>query len=440
MKIQRDMLKRLKVWKEASDRKPLIVRGVRQCGKTWLLKEFGEQCFDDTAYFNFERQAGLASLFDGDIDTDRILMDLGVLAGKNLTPESLIIFDEIQASPQALNSLKYFCEEKRDYAVVAAGSLLGITLSAQVGFPVGKVNFIDLTPCSFSEYLNAAEPKLAEYCNGISDLSPIPEIFSQKLEKHLRTYVALGGMPEVLNTFFETKDLTKAEAVQDDILQSYELDFSKHAPHRDIPKLLLLWQSIPVQLARENAKFMYGEVKTGARARDLEDALRWLEESGLIEKIKLLKQPAIPMLGYEDRRSFKVYLADTGVLRKLSQVPLSAVMLNSDLFKEYKGRLIENYVQQQLTAMGISPLHYWTSGNTAEVDYIIQTEDMIIPVEVKSGLNVKSRSLKVYRDKYSPEVAVRFSLQNLKYDNGLLNIPLYLIDYLPRFLQLIKHL
>ena len=439
MRIERQKMNELIAWQNSSRRKPLIVRGVRQCGKTWLLKEFGRLHFKDTAYFNFERQRNLASLFTGTIDPERILMELGALAGKALKPQTtLIIFDEIQTSPEALNALKYFCEEKSEYAIAAAGSLLGVTLSAQVGFPVGKVNFMELTPCSFAEYLTAAEPTLADYCNQVAALSPLPEAFTQRLEKHLRNYLAFGGMPEVLTTFIETTDISQAEAVQQEILQSYELDFSKHAPVRDIPKLFLLWNSIPDQLARENAKFMYGEVKSGARAKDLEDALRWLLEAGLIHRINRLEQPVIPLTAYEDRRNFKLYLADTGILRKMAQVPVAAVLLNKDVFGEFKGRLVENYVQQHLYAMGINPVHYWTSGNTAEVDFIIQSDELVLPVEVKSGLNVRSHSMQVYRSKYNPKVAIRFSMQNLKYDNGLLNIPLYLIDQLPRLLKIIS--
>lgn len=439
MRIERKKMDELIAWKDSSRRKPLIVRGVRQCGKTWLLKEFGRLHFKETAYFNFERQRDLSSLFTGTIDPERIIMELGALSGKTLKPQqTLIIFDEIQNSPEALNSLKYFCEEKSEYAIVAAGSLLGVTLSAQAGFPVGKVNFMELTPCTFSEYLTAADPALAGYCNQIAVLSPLPEAFTRRLEKHLRDYLGWGGMPEVLTTFMETADISKTEAVQQDILQSYELDFSKHAPDSDIPKLFLLWNSIPAQLARENAKFMYGEVKSGARAKDLEDALRWLLEAGLIHRINRLEQPAIPVTAYEDRRNFKIYLADTGILRKMAQVPVSAVLLNKDIFGEFKGRLVENYVQQQLAAMGINPIHYWTSGNTAEVDFVIQIDELVLPVEVKSGLNVRSHSMQVYRGKYNPKVAIRFSMQNLKYDNGLLNIPLYLSDQLPRLLKIIS--
>lgn len=439
MRIERKKMDELIAWKKSSRRKPLIVRGVRQCGKTWLLKEFGLLHFKETAYFNFERQRDLSSLFTGTIDPERIIMELGALCGKTLKPQqTLIIFDEIQNSPEALNSLKYFCEEKSEYAIVAAGSLLGVTLSAQIGFPVGKVNFMELTPCTFAEYLAAADPALSGYCNQIAVLSPLPEAFTRRLEKHLRDYLAWGGMPEVLTTFMETADISKTEAVQQEILQSYELDFSKHAPGSDIPKLFLLWNSIPAQLARANAKFMYGEVKSGARAKDLEDALRWLLEAGLIHRINRLEQPVIPVTAYEDRRKFKIYLADTGILRKMAQIPVSAVLLNKDIFGEFKGRLVENYVQQQLASMGVNPIHYWTSGNTAEVDFVIQLDELILPVEVKSGLNVRSHSMQVYRGKYTPKVAVRFSMQNLKHDNGLLNVPLYLIDQLPGFIKIIS--
>jgi len=433
--IERNLMSQLLAWKNDSERKPLILRGIRQCGKTWLLQEFGKRHFQNIAYFNFERNDRLHSVFSKDIDPARILMDLSVLARMKIEPQStLIIFDEIQASPQALNSLKYFCEEKPEYAIAAAGSLLGITLSAQVGFPVGKVNFLELFPCSFDEYLKAAAPQLEEYARSVKKVEGLSLAVADEFEKHLRTYLTLGGMPEVLNSFLEHQDIQKAEKIQDAIINAYELDFSKHAPTPDIAKLFLLWKSIPLQLARENAKFIYGEVKPGARAKDLEDALRWLTEAGLVRKINRIEKPDIPLAAYEDRKSFKLYLADTGLLRRLADIPAESVILNQDIFSEYKGRLVENFVQQHLTAMGKKNLFYWTSGNTAEVDFVMQEQTGIIPVEVKSGLNVRARSLKVYREKYTPAYALRFSMQNLRADNGLINIPLYLLPCYTKFL------
>ena len=427
--IERKMMEQLAAWKRAKGRKPLILRGVRQCGKTWLLQEFGRRFFHNTAYFNFERGERLHSVFERDLAPGRILMELALLARTKTEPQTtLIVFDEIQTSPRALNSLKYFCEEKPEYAVVAAGSLLGIALSAQSGFPVGKVNFLELYPCSFDEYLAAADPQLAGYADSIRPPEPLSAAIADEFEKHLRRYLTLGGMPEVLNTFIAEENIPAAEKVQDEILRSYELDFSKHAPTPDIAKLFLLWKSIPLQLARENAKFIYGEVKSGARARDLEDALRWLIEAGLVNKVSRIEKPAVPPAAYEDRRSFKLYLADTGLLRRLAGIPADSVILDQDIFREYRGRLAENYVQQQLTALGRKPLYYWTSGNTAEVDFIMQEKTRIVPIEVKSGMNVRARSLKVYRETYRPECALRFSMQNLRMDDGLLNIPLYLLS------------
>jgi len=433
--IERNLMKKLADWKQSGTRKPLILRGVRQCGKTWLLQEFGKRCFQNVAYFNFERNERLFSVFEKDISPSRILLELGLLAGMKIEPEkTLIIFDEIQASPRALNSLKYFCEEKPEYVIASAGSLLGVTLSAQAGFPVGKVNFLELDPCSFDEYLAAAAPQLAEYVNSIQKAEPLSLAVADEFDKHFRLYLVLGGMPEVLNSFISSQDIEAAEKIQDEIIKSYELDFSKHAPKPDIVKLFLLWKSIPLQLARENAKFMYGEVKSGARARDLEDALRWLQETGLVNKISRIEKPDIPLTAYEDRRSFKLYLSDTGLLRRLADIPAGSIIMNQNIFSEYRGRLVENYVQQQLTAVGKKKLFYWTSGNTAEVDFIMQEKTNIVPIEVKSGLNVRSRSLKVYRETYHPEFALRFSMQNLRMDDGLINIPLYLLPYYAKFL------
>lgn len=426
--IERFILKDLVAWQRSPYRKPLILRGVRQCGKTWILNEFGKRYFENTAYFNFERQNLLGEVFSGELAPKRILFELGTLARQKIIPgKTLIIFDEIQACPRALTALKYFCEETPEYHITAAGSLLGIALTAPDGFPVGKVNFLELAPCSFAEYLQAADSSLFEYTNSIVLPEPIPGIFEERLSKYLNEYMTIGGMPAVVDSYLTDHDINQSENIQEEILKTYELDFSKHAPIKDIPKLFLLWQSIPQQLAHENARFIYGEVKNGARAKDLEDALRWLERANLIHRITRIEKPEIPLIAYEDRKSFKLYLADVGLLRKLAQIPASSILVNPDIFREYRGRLAENFVLQQLSALGVSPIHYWTSGNMAEVDFVIQDNADVLPVEVKSGLNVKAKSLKVYREKYTPPQALRFSMQNLKLDNGLLNIPLYLI-------------
>lgn len=433
--IKRNLMDKLAAWKGKRSRKPLILRGIRQCGKTWLLQEFGRLHFENVAYFNIERSERAQAVFKGDLDPKRILMELGALGNVRIEPQkTLIIFDEIQQSSRALNSLKYFCEEMPEYAIVAAGSLLGVILSRPDGFPVGKVSFLDLFPCTFMEYLTRVNEQLAEYCSKIDKAEPVSDAITSELEKHFRNYLVIGGMPDAIETFIETNDMQAVGEKQDDILSSYELDFSKHAPTFEIPRLFLLWKSIPLQLARENAKFIYGEVKSGSRARDLEDSLRWLIDTGLINKVSRIEQPHIPLAAYEDRKSFKLYVGDTGLLCRKAEVSVSDVLLNPNIFGEFKGRLVENYVQQQLMAMGHKSLFYWTSGNTAEIDFVIKHENMVLPVEVKSGTNVRSRSLKVYREKYKPELALRFSLQNLKRKDGLLNVPLYLIEHYQRFI------
>ena len=435
MKIERDLMVRLTEWQASPYRKPLILKGVRQCGKTWLLQEFGRRFFEDVAYFNFETQKKARTLFDGDIEPKQILLQLGVFREKQILPQkTLIIFDEIQACPAALNALKYFCEQAHEYAIVSAGSLLGVALASQEGFPVGKVSFLELMPCSFKEYLRAVAPMLADFCATLK-LGPVSEALTGKLEQRLREYLVLGGMPAVLSRFIETQDLFAADEVLQDVVTAYELDFSKHAPARDIPKLFLIWKSIPEQLAREHAKFMYGEVRPGARAKDLEDALRWLQEAGLVCKVNNVTTPHVPLSAYEDRRCFKLYMSDLGVLRKLAKLPLSVIINASDVFGEFKGRLIENFVLLQLKCAGFDPICYWTSQATAEVDFLVQDATGIIPIEVKSGLSRTSRSLRAYRDKYRPELSVRASLLNLRLDAGLLNLPLYLINEFPRLIK-----
>ncbi len=351
---------------------------------------------------------------------------------------SLIIFDEIQESPEALNGLKYFCEQTPDDHVATGGSLLGITLSSQKSFPVGKVNFLDLHPLSFSEFLSAQDVEMNEYIGRVSSISRLPEVIAERLERHFRDYLIIGGMPEVVASWVSTKDYQESEAVQKEILQSYELDFAKHAPKADVPKLFLLWKSIPGQLARENGKFVYGEVKSGARARDLEDALRWLNEAGLVYRVNRIERPGIPPSAYMNSKFFKLYLADTGLLRQMAQVPAATILLEPDIFGEFKGRLAENFVLQELRTIQDLDLFYWTSGNTAELDFVLPYQDDLYPVEVKSGINVKSKSLKLYREKYHPALALRFSMLNLQCDDGLLNIPLYLISQLPLLSRLAR--
>ncbi len=436
MKIERDILKALQEWKNSPCRKPLLLKGVRQCGKSWVLSEFGRRNFTNVVKLNFDRDSRLSSFFEGSYDPKRILNDLSIYTHEEIRPEeTLLIFDEIQTCSRALNSLKYFCEDAPEYAIAAAGSLLGITLARSEGFPVGKVDIMELFPCSFKEYLRAVDEPLANYIETIP-LEPLPDAFAEKLSYYFRTYLALGGMPEVLSTYLDTNNLAAADHVTDSILQSYEADFAKHIPTRDISKLFLIWKSIPVQFAKENRKFLYGEVKSGARARDLEDALEWLMNAALVKKVMMAEVPEMPLLASADRKTFKLYPCDVGILRKLAELPPNVIVQSQDIFSTFKGKLAENYVLEQLSALGITPICYWyNSSGLSEVDFLIQAEGQVIPIEVKSGLSLSAKSLRVFREKYHPNILVRTSMQNLRKDDNLLNIPLYLLSELPRLLH-----
>lgn len=435
MKIERSLFQDLVKWKNSTTRKPLILNGVRQCGKTWLLKEFGARAFDDAVYLNFERDKNLASFFQEAYEPTVILRNLGAYTGRTIAPDrTLLVFDEIQRCPRALNSLKYFCEETPEYAIASAGSLLGLSLSSEEGFPVGKVDYLELTPCTFFEYLRTVNPRISEYVTRLP-LAPIPEAFAEKLGAHLREYLTFGGMPAVLSAFMESRDLEKTEKELAAVISAYESDFSKHIPARDISKLHLIWRSIPVQFARENRKFVYNEVRDGARAKDLEDAMQWLINAAMVIQVRNVENPELPLKAYENRKIFKLYTSDVGILRRLAGLPTGALLNNLDVFSGFKGKLAENFVLQQLHALKFDPVSYWTNATgRAEVDFLIQYDNAVVPVETKSGLNLKAQSLRTYRDKYHPAVSVRTSMNNLRMDDGLLNIPLYLMSEFPRLL------
>lgn len=425
--MQRSIVSDLDRWKSRTDRKPLIVRGVRQCGKTWLLKDWGRKNFSDVAYFNFESAVDLSECFAGDLKPQRILTELGVYNGRKLLPQTtLIILDEIQFCPRALTALKYFYEQTPDYAIACAGSLLGISLAQPQSFPVGKVEFLTLYPLSFEEFLSAqGQGPLLEYLEGQPLGSPLPELFAGQLEGLLKNYYLTGGMPEVVTRWVENHDLEEVERIQDQILGAYELDFAKHAPAADFPKLSLIWKSIPDQLARAPGKFFFGHAKPGARAKDLEDALQWLLSAGMAFRVCRIEKPGIPLSAYSESQFFKLYLSDCGLLRRLAKVPAAAILGEAPLYAEFKGALTENYVLNQLvTTFGEVP-YYWQSGNTAEVDFLLALGNRIVPIEVKSSTNVRSRSLALYRERYQPELAVRLSMRNAKEQDGLLNLPLY---------------
>ncbi len=433
--MKRLIYNKLLEWKNSSNRKPLILKGVRQCGKTWILKEFGNSNYEDVAYFNFEGNEVLQARFDQDLDVNRIIEELSILSHKAIKPEkTLIFFDEIQFCNKALTSLKYFYENAPQYHIVCAGSLLGIALSKPLSFPVGKVDFLELKPMNFYEFLLANnEEELLEYLR--KDTQKVSETFEKKLQNYLNYYYIIGGMPEAVQTWLDTKDIEKVEKVQDTILNSYELDFAKHAPLSDTPKLSLIWDYIPRALSRENSKFIYGHVKQGARAKDLEDALQWLISAGMCYKINRIEKPNIPVSSYVDMQSFKIYMCDVGLLRRKAKLDASIILGdNTDIYKEFKGTLAENYVLLELLSINNDTPFYWTSGNTAEVDFVFQFKDKIIPLEVKSGENLGSRSLTLYRQKYAPELSIKTSLKNVDIQNGIMNIPLYMLWNLKKYI------
>lgn len=439
MQIERDILNDLVQWKDSKYRKPLLLKGVRQCGKSWILKYFGNNFFSDYVEFNFEKHPELVSFFDGPYDVTRILTNLNAYSGHRIVPqETLVIFDEVQLCPRALNSLKYFCEDAPEYSIAAAGSLIGLAVAKEEGFPVGKVDIKEMTPCSFKEYLRVVDPVLAEYVSQIP-LEPLAEAFTVKLSNYFMEYLAVGGMPAVITAFLENHDIWEAEQTLDSVLQAYESDFSKHISPTDIPKLFMIWYSIPSQFAKENRKFIYGEVRKGARAKDLEDALQWLIKASMVNKVELAEIPEIPLTAVADRKTFKLYPSDVGVLRKLAKLSPSVILNSQNIFNDFKGRLVENFVLEQLRAMKYSPVCYWyNSTGKAEVDFLIQDDEIVIPVEAKSGLSLNAKSLKIYKERFNPIIAVRISMKNLHLDDNLLNVPLYLLGELPRLLKIAR--
>lgn len=437
MQIKRSVQKKLSSWKTDPNRKPLVLQGARQVGKTWLLKHFGAAEFENVAYFNFEEQPDLKQFFENTKDIQRIVQNLSLVHGLPILPQkTLIIFDEIQECNEALNTLKYFYENAPEYVVASAGSLLGVAMSKGNSFPVGKVDFLQVNPISFSEFLSADDPQLFAYIESVDRLEPIPDIFFNPLVDKLKKFFICGGMPEAVVTLLEQHDVEKTQQVLQNIVNAYALDFSKYAESKDVPKINHLWASIPSQLARDNKKFLYQSVRTGARSREYEDALLWLSHAGLVHRVFKISKPGLPISAYDDLSAFKLYLIDVGLLRRLSLLDPIAVREGNRLFTEFKGALTENYILQHLIKNFEVRPRYWTSGNQAEVDFIIQMKNEIIPVEVKSDENVRSKSLSIYNSLYEPPVRIRYSLKNLKKDEGLVNIPLFLVDYTEKLLTL----
>lgn len=440
--MERLAMQKLLDWKNSKYRKPLILKGVRQVGKTWLLKEFAKRHYENMAYFNFDEHPEYKQFFESTKDVERILQNLMMASGeviKQDNPEdTLIVFDEIQECPNALNTLKYFCENTPHYHVACAGSLLGIALSKPASFPVGKVDFLEIMPMTFTEFLMAnGDGNFADYMKSVDRIEPIPEAFFNPLYEKLKMYFVTGGMPESVRSWVQDRDVELMQQVLSNILGAYERDFAKHPDPKDFPKISMIWKSIPSQLARENKKFIYKVVKEGARAREYEDALQWLCDANLTYKIYRSTAPGLPIFAYDDLSAFKLYMVDVGLLRRLSLLAPSAFGEGNRLFVEFKGALSENYVLQALQNQFEAMPRYWTMDNPRyEVDFLIQRENDILPVEVKSESNVESRSLKKFKEKYEDKVKlrVRFSLSNLRLDDDLLNIPLFMADHADRII------
>jgi len=423
---------RLTQWKVSPRRKPLLLEGPRQVGKTWLLEEFGRQEYGRTAYLDFEETPTLRAIFDGDFDAARIMSQLQIATGTSISPgDTLIILDEIQECPQALTALKYFNERANEYHIACAGSLLGVALHEQASFPVGKVNFIPVNPLSFTEFLCAiGQGTLAQSLmeQNWTLLAP----FHERLVTCLRDYLFVGGMPEAVSVFSQRRDFTQVREVQQEILQAYDRDFSKHAPPEQVPRIRQVWQSIPGQLAKEQRRFAYGQLAPGARSRTHRTAIDWLVQAGVILEVKRVSAPRMPLSGYADADAFKLYMADVGLLGALAGLSASTVIEPDRLFTEFRGSLTEQYAAMQLfTAFGSVP-YYWTNGGgTAEVDFVVQRNRDIVPIEVKATRNLRSKSLRVYQDKYTPDMVVRSSLAPYAQHGVLVDLPLYALQTLP---------
>ena len=434
MNIKRDILEDLNRWKDSRYRKPLILQGARQVGKSFILKQFGSQCFENYCYVNFDFEKEHKTEFALTKDPARIVSYLSIVKGMDIKSEkTLIIFDEIQECNDALNSLKYFRELMPEQAVVSAGSLLGVALKRKgLSFPVGNVDFMTLYPVSLKEFIAFYAENLSQFLeNYVLDkrLEKIPEIFHTQLIEAYKVYLCCGGMPESIVRYLDNRDWNETDIINHQILTAYSLDFAKHIDSKDIPRLQRLWQNIQDNLAKEDRKFKYSLIERNARGREYENSVEWLVLSGLANRVFEVNTLRLPLSSCINSNAFKLYLSDSGLLRTKFQLTPTTILLGNRLFTEFKGVLAENYVLQSLTRQFGSDIFYWTSGNQAEVEFMFQLNEMIIPVEVKSALSTKSKSLSEYRKKYLPKLSIRFSLKNVEKNDDLLNLPLYLADY-----------
>ena len=427
--MYRTAIEKLYQWKEGRHRKPLIIEGARQVGKTWLMKEFGSKAYADTVYINFDSNSRMSELFSSDLNTDRLIMGIELYAGRKVNPDNtLLIFDEVQEVPRALSSLKYFYENAPQYHIICAGSLLGIALHEGTSFPVGKVDFLNLYPLSFREFLMATA---GERFAALLDQQDYPMItaFKQTYIDVLKQYYFVGGMPEAVQNFVEEKDFNEVRNIQKRILTAYEQDFSKHAPLDIVPKIRMIWNSIPSQLAKENKKFIYGLVREGGRAKEYEAAIMWLCDCGLVHRVSRVNAAGLPLKAYEDLKAFKLFIVDVGLLGCMTGLRQRTLLDGNDLFTEFKGALTEQYVCQQLKTTDDPGIYYYTNDRgSCEVDFIIDTGERVIPVEVKAEINLRAKSLKTYHEKFNPEISVRTSMADYKKEDWLVSLPLYAIE------------
>lgn len=427
--MYRIAIEKLYKWKESKRRKPLIIEGARQVGKTWLMKEFGEKAYQDTIYINFDSNSRMSELFSEDLNVDRLIMGIELYAGKKINPDhTLLIFDEVQEVPKALSSLKYFYENAPQYHIVCAGSLLGIALHGGTSFPVGKVDFLNLYPLSFKEFLMATTgERFAELLEN-QDYQMV-NAFKQTFIDALKQYYFVGGMPEAVESFVEEKDFNEVREIQKRILSAYEQDFSKHAPIEIVPKIRMVWNSIPSQLVKENKKFIYGLVREGGRAKEYETAIMWLCDCGLIHKVSRVNAAGLPLKAYEDLKAFKMFLVDVGLLGCMTGLRQRTLLDGNELFTEFKGALTEQYVCQQLKTIQDLDIYYYTNDRgSCEVDFVVDTGEEIVPLEVKAEVNLKAKSLKTYREKYNPPISIRTSMADYKKEDWIVNLPLYAIE------------
>lgn len=433
--MYRYKIEELKKWKNKKDRKPLILRGARQVGKTWLMKEFGEKYYEKCAYINFDDNSRMLQLFSGDFDIEKMIQGLKIESGINIEPENtLIIFDEVQEVPKALKSLKYFFENANQYHIIAAGSLLGVAMHEGTSFPVGKIEFLDLKPLTFKEFLKALGEE--ELTNLMEQKNiELIKVFSEKLKDYLKQYFYIGGMPEVVASYVENKDFEEVRKKQEILLSAYEQDFSKHAPNTIIPRIRQLWNNIPTQLAKENKKFIYGLVKEGARAREYEVALSWLIDCGLVYQINRVNDCKVPLSAYQDFNAFKLYLLDVGLLCAMEKLDIKTILEGNEIFVEFKGALTEQYVLTELEENLNTPIFYWSSEKSqCEIDFIIQLGKENIPIEVKANENLQAKSLKSFVQRYDTKTNIRTSMSDYRKEEWLTNIPLYLIGEIEKLL------